>query len=312
MNHDVDNSCKSPGSDPVAIFGSGGRLGATLAAAWRDRLPMLPFPRATLDVADSSAVDAAIEECAAAGVRAIVNATGMTSLEACEDHPALAHRVNAAAVAQMARACAEKGIRFFHFSTDYVFDGKKQTPYQEEDAACPLSVYGETKLAGERATLEADGGHMVFRVAWVFGPGRPAFPDMVIQRAVEGGEVAVVADKWASPTSAEDVADWLFPLVKQARDASLPGGLFHLCNSGICSWMQYAEHALEAAQSAGLTVSTTRPAALALAEMKMFRAPRPVHSGMSNAKFEKMFGVHLRSWQDALSEYVRRKYSKRD
>jgi len=295
-------------SVPVAIIGAGGRLGSTIAAAWQESMPLLTFSRSELDVADEEALAVAIEKCAAAGVRAVVNASGMTSLEDCEDAPELAHRVNAAAVRQMAEACARFKIRFFHFSTDYVFDGKKAEPYVEEDAPCPISVYGESKLCGERTTLEADGGHMVFRVAWVFGPGRPAFPDMVINRAMEGGEVAVVADKWASPTSAGDVAGWLLPLVKRAGDSTLPGGLFHLCNAGICSWMEYAVHALETAQSIGLPVSTTSPKPLALAEMKMFRAPRPVHSGMNNTKFQRTFDISLRPWQEALSEFIKENY----
>jgi dTDP-4-dehydrorhamnose reductase len=300
--------CMALNHPPVAIFGSKGRIGAALVKAWQDDLRLLSFSRLDLDVTDSLAIDAAIEKCAAAQVCAIVNATGMTNLEACEDDPTTAHQVNAAAVAQMAQSCAQKGIRFFHFSTDYVFDGKKQEPYTEEDIAFPISVYGESKLAGERAALESDDRHFVFRVSWVFGLERPAFPDMVIQLATKGEDIAVVADKWASPTSAEDVASWLLPLVKRSQDAALSGGLFHLCNTGICSWIEYAEHALKVAQSIGVNISTTKPTPLALAEMKTLRASRPIYSAMSNEKFQKTFGVRLRSWQDALSEHVQQKY----
>jgi dTDP-4-dehydrorhamnose reductase len=269
----------------------------------------LEFSRADVDVADAAALEVALRRCEEAGVCAVVNASGMTNLEACEDDPGMAQRVNGDAVGQMAEHCATSGMRFFHFSTDYVFNGEKQDPYIEEDAPCPISVYGESKLAGERAALEADGGNFVFRVAWVFGPARPAFPDMIIQRALAGSEVAVVADKWGSPTSAQDVASWLLPLVRSAADSSLPGGLFHLCNSGICSWMDYAEHALETAREIGLPVSTTRPQPLELASMKMFRAPRPVHSGMCNAKFQRTFGMTLRPWREALADHIRSQHT---
>lgn len=312
MNPSVDFSRSALSPYPVAIIGSGGRLGGTLMRNWKEKFPLVSLNRSELDLADAQAVEAAMRELVSRGVRCVVNASGMTSLEICEEQPDLARRVNAEAVQEMARICAENGIRLMHFSTDYVFDGKKERPYLEEDAPGPLSVYGESKLEGERAVLEADGGHLVFRVAWVFGPGRPAFPDMVIRRALDGGEVAVVADKWASPTSAEDVADWLLPLVLRAADPSLPGGLFHLCNSGVCSWMDYAVYALETARDIGLGVSTTRPQPLALADMKMFRAPRPVHSGMNTAKFQRAFGISPRSWQEGLRDYILGQYSPRD
>src|SRR5207248_6545398 len=127
---------------------------------------------------------------------------------------------------------AQKKARFIHISTDYVFDGEKRAPYTEEDEARPISVYGASKRAGERRALEANERALIVRVSWVFGPDRPSFIDWALNQAREHEEVTAIADKWATPTYTLDLVELLRPLL---ADMSVTG-LFHLANSGQCSW----------------------------------------------------------------------------
>jgi dTDP-4-dehydrorhamnose reductase len=205
----------------------------------------------------------------------------------------------------MAAAAGDCGARFIHFSTDYVFDGRHSAPYTEDDAPNPLGWYGQTKLDGESAVLADAQSHLVVRVSWVFGPDKPGFPDMILDRARTNPHVEAVADKFSSPTYACDVAGWLEPFF----DPSLPGGLYHACNSGECSWRDYGEHALRCAAEAGLPLSTTEVAPLLLKDMKAFKAPRPAHTILSTEKLTRVTGISPRPWQIALREYIQEKYA---
>jgi len=291
----------------IYITGAGGRLGAALSELWSN-VPFShtvhPFPRAALDVANPDALAAFLDALPRGGAKQpifLVNASGLTSLEKCEEAAELAHRINAEAVGEMAAACAKKGIRFVHFSTDYVFDGKASEPYTEDAPAAPLSVYGKSKLCGEQAALSANPEAYVFRVSWVFGPHRPAFPDMIVQRALQSETVEAVCDKFSSPTYTHDIACGLSPLFEDSPP--LPG-LYHFCNTGVCSWVEYARHALECAQRVGLPVRTTEPVPVSLASLPSLSAPRPVYSALSIRKFARAFAHEPRSWQDALAEHV--------
>lgn len=286
----------------IVILGSKGRLGATLATCWKDRFDLSAVSRAELDITDTKALEHYLANLEADWV---VNCSGMTSLEACQANPEAARQVNSLAVRKIAQHCAAKAIRFVHFSTDYVFNGKKETSYGESDEVCPLGVYGETKLEGERSTLEASALHFVFRVSWVLGIGRPAFPDAIIARAQESAEIQAVADKWSSPTSSADIADWLAPLLERNEKN---GGLYHLCNSGRCSWLEYANETLKIAASLGIPVKTTQAEGILLRDLPSLTVPRPVNSCLSTEKFQNLFGIPLRSWQEALCDYVKNQY----
>ena len=224
----------------------------------------------------------------------LVNCTGLTNVDRCETAREEAEIVNARAPGVMAEAAAAKGARFIHFSTDYVFDGAKTTPYSEEDVAHPLGHYGRTKLAGEGAALAPSPAHLVVRVAWVFGPDKPSFADTIIERALANDRVEAIADKTSCMTFTEDVARWLMPFL----DRDLPGGLYHACNAGGCSWHEYGQHALDFAARAGLPLKARVAEPIPLSAMKMFVAPRPPHTVMSTAKLTAVTGAVPRPWQD--------------
>jgi len=280
----------------ILILGGRGRLAAALARRWATRHNVVALGRDEVDVADSAALDACLRGRA---YDILVNGTGLTNVDACEVRRNEAHAVNAAAPARMAAAASACGARLLHFSTDYVFDGSNQAPYVEEDPARPLGWYGSTKLAGEQAVLEQSPDHLVFRVSWVFGPDKPAFVDQLVARAQVEENVFAIADKFSCPTFADDVAAWAEPFF----DPSLPGGLYHACNSGPCSWQEYGQWALDCAAERGIPLRTKTVRPQALADMKGFTARRPVHTILGTGKLARTIGIPPRPWREALREF---------
>lgn len=261
--------------------------------AWRAR----GVSRRDVDVADLEALRAFLKR---ERWRVLVNATALASLEACEDDPALARRVNAEAVAVMAEEAARRGARLLHFSTDYVFDGRLYRAYREDDEPRPLSVYGRTKLEGEQAVLAASSNHVVARVSWLFGPGKPSFPHQILLRALRGEPLEAVEDKTSCPTYSADAAAWLAPWLEE----ELPGGVLHVCNAGACSWLDYARGVLDVADSLGWPLQTRDIRPIPMADVAAFRAPRPPHTPMDGSKLERLLRRPRRLWQDAMREHL--------
>ncbi len=286
----------------ILILGGRGRLAMAMAREWSARHDVTSLGREELDVAEAGQLQKELE---ARDFNVLVNGSGLTNVDLCETERELAVAVNATAPGVMARCARARKARFLHVSTDYVFDGREPRELDEEDAANPLGWYGRTKLDGERAVLSDDPAHVVARVSWVFGPDKPSFVDLMIERARTSDTVAAVADKFSSPTHAADAAAWFEPFF----EPSMPGGLFHACHRGGCSWRDYAAHALACAAEAGVPLRTTEVGALALANMKQFLAPRPIHTILKTAKLTRVTGLHPRPWQDAVRDYVFQKYA---
>jgi dTDP-4-dehydrorhamnose reductase len=286
----------------ILILGGKGRLGAALARKWAPHHDVRALARPELDVADLPALERLL---AAESFDVLVNGTGLTNVDRCESDRAEAETVNALAPGLMARVATEKGARFVHVSTDYVFDGEKESPYTEEDEARPLSFYGQTKRDGEIAALAVSPKHLAVRVSWVFGPEKPSFVDAIVDRALSQDRVEAIADKTSSPTFADDVADWLEPFLTQ----DLPGGLYHACNSGGCTWRDYGQHALDCAVKAGASLKACTVEPIPLASMKAFVAPRPPHTVMDTSRLVSVAGRVPRPWQEAVEEYIFKKFA---
>jgi len=192
----------------IVILGAGGRLGAALARNWSVTDEVLPFARADIDLAKPGAIDQALD---GLSFDVLVNCAALTNVDYCETNEAEAMRINAGAVGEIGALCARKHARCVHISTDYVFDGEKREPYVETDPAIAISVYGESKLRGETALLEASDAHLAVRVSWVFGPDRPSFVDGILKRALESDVAEAIGDKWSAPTYTVDLAAMLYP-----------------------------------------------------------------------------------------------------
>jgi dTDP-4-dehydrorhamnose reductase len=282
----------------ILILGAGGRLGAALAREWRARgLDVLAMDRTAFSLDKVSEVQERLD---GLEFEVLVNCAALTNVDYCESHREEAFRINAESVAAMAGVCAQKNARFIHVSTDYVFDGNATTPYSEADAPHPISVYGESKLAGEVAVLAASPRNWVTRVSWVFGPDRISFVDQVIVRATKEDRVEAVADKWATPTYTLDVCADLWHFLRGVEG----GGVVHMSNAGVCSWQEYGQHALDCAAEAGRELKVRVVGGLKMGELKAFVAKRPPYSAMATAKFTSLTGIHPRGWREAVRQHV--------
>jgi dTDP-4-dehydrorhamnose reductase len=222
------------------VTGAGGLLGRDVVESLRGNgsADVIGLDRGALDVSDAAACARAV-----VGADVVVNCAAYTAVDAAETHPAAAFAVNAEGVAHLAAAAEAVGARFVHVSTDYVFDGPATTPYRVDDVAEPTSVYGRSKLAGERAVAALGSAALVLRTAWLYGRHGNCFPRTMVRLARERGELSVVDDQVGSPTWSVDVARVVRDLVL----AAAPAGTYHATSAERTSWWGFARAVLESA-----------------------------------------------------------------
>jgi dTDP-4-dehydrorhamnose reductase len=239
------------------IFGAAGQLGRALAKTAPPGARLVALDHAQCDVTDPDAVARAI---AAAAPDLVLNAAAYNAVDRAEAEPEAAQRLNGAAPGAIAAAARAAGARTVHVSTDFVFDGAASVPYRPEDAAAPCSVYGRSKLAGERAVLEADADALVVRTAWLYAPEGANFVNTMLRLMRERAVIGVVSDQIGTPTWAPSLAASLWALAgKNAR------GLWHFTDAGVASWYDFAVAIEEEARASGLLPKpvTIRPIATA-------------------------------------------------
>jgi dTDP-4-dehydrorhamnose reductase len=288
----------------IVIIGCGGRLGAALMREYHDKFDVTGFNHLQLDL---ESLDEIRKKLCVIDFDVLINAAAFTNVDLCETERDQALRINAEAPCVVAEICQDKNARLVHFSTDYVFDGEKREPYTESDPANPISVYGESKRAGEKFVLQTGDRHLVVRVSWVFGPDRPSFIDGIIKRARESNYVDAIADKFSTPTYTRDIAQML----PQFFELNVEGGILHFANSGECSWQEYAQWALDCCASEGIALKAKTVGALKVADMKDWIARRPVYSVLSTAKYSRLTGDSPRAWRDAVADYIRHFYTQK-
>ena len=278
----------------IVIIGAGGRLGTALMREYQREFEVTGFNHAQLDLSNPDQIR---ETVGGASFDVLINTAAFTNVDLCETQRDQAFHINAEAPRLLAEICRDKDAKLIHFSTDYVFDGKKRVPYTEEDKANPISVYGESKRAGEEQVLAVKGRHLVVRVSWVFGPDRPSFIDGVIKRAQENEHVDAITDKFSTPTYTHDVAEMLGRILDDwSRRALAPDGLragrlqriLHFANTGECSWQEYGQWALDCCQTFGVSTKAKTVDALELKDMKNWVARRPVYSVLSSARYTEL------------------------
>lgn len=235
----------------------------------------------------------------------IVNAAAYTAVDRAESEPGLAHSVNAAAPAALARVAAELGAGLVHFGTDYVFDGSGDTPRDESAPTAPLSVYGHSKLAGEEAIRASGCRHLILRTSWVYAARGGNFLRTMLRLAAERDRLRVVDDQFGAPTGAELLADATAHALRAWRAQARLGGTYHVAAAGATSWHAYACHAIERARAAGLPVRVAGAAieAITTAEYPT-PARRPLNSRLDCARFQAAFGLALPPWQQGVDRVV--------
>ncbi|MFL6416533.1 MAG: dTDP-4-dehydrorhamnose reductase [Bryobacteraceae bacterium] len=280
----------------VIVFGGGGQLGFELCREFKERgWSVLRFDRQALDITDSGAVEKLIAE---SDPEVVINSAAYNQVDISETEPLTAYQVNALAVRNFALACRQCGAQLVHFSTDYVFDGNKGSPYIETDPPRPLGAYAVSKLAGELYAQAYLDHPLVIRTSGVFGPAgvstrRGNFPEMMLRLAKSGTPIRVVEDHIASPTYAPAMASRTADLVERRMS-----GLFHMGGGEPISWYSYAKLIFELSDT---------PAVLQATDEREYRtaARRPKFSALSNEKLEKAGILPMPSLREAVAQYLK-------
>lgn len=271
----------------IVVFGGGGGVGRALDAAAPERVVALA--RGDCDIRDAAAVAAALDRLRPEGV---VNGAARTDVDAQEADAEAAFAVNAAGAGVVAEACALRRLPLVHLSTDYVFDGRKGAPYVEADPPNPLSVYGASKLAGERAVLAAHPAALVMRTAWTFGPHSPSFVRTMLRLARRYGRLRAAADQRGCPTSAAGIAAGCLALLDRLEQGA-PGGVLHWCGAPGVSRFDFAQAIVRAA---GLDVPVEPAAASDFAAA----AARPADAELDCTRAASLYHVPPDDWRAAL------------
>ncbi len=230
----------------------------------------------------------------------VLNAVAHTQVDRAEDEPALAQRINAEAVAELASACAQHGAKLVHYSTDYVFGGEGRRPWREDDATAPLGVYGRSKLAGEDAIRVSGCRHMILRTAWIYAARGQNFLRTALRLARERDELKIVHDQVGSPTPAR----WLASATALAHVHS-PGidGTWHVVADGECSWHQFAAAIYSEALAAKVLERVPRLIGIPSSEYPA-KAKRPAYSRLDSSRFASDFGLRLPDWREGLKQVM--------
>jgi dTDP-4-dehydrorhamnose reductase len=228
----------------------------------------------------------------------IVNAAAYTAVDKAQSEPDLAHRVNAQAPGVLAQAAAQCGAWLVHYSTDYVFNGGGSEPWVEDAPTGPLSVYGQTKLDGERAIQAAGCRHLIFRTSWVYAARGGNFAKTMLRLGRERDALTVIDDQFGAPTGAELLADITAHAIRAVPRAPQLAGVYHLAAAGETTWHGYAMFVLNYARRAGVPLRVT-PDAVAAVPTQAFPTParRPHNSRLNTQKLQSAFGLHLPAWE---------------
>ncbi|UCH83589.1 MAG: dTDP-4-dehydrorhamnose reductase [Candidatus Latescibacterota bacterium] len=282
----------------ITIFGADGQLGVDLCAVFEGHnLEPVVYPG--VDIRDRSQVGAVLDRSRPDWV---INSAAMTHVDRCEDLDLAAYQVNAVGAKHVAEKCRASGARLIQISTDYVFDGKKEHPYVEDDRTGPVNVYGLTKLAGERFVSNAAPDTIILRTSGLYGThpcwGKGQnFVDTMLELAKTKECLHIVDDEVLTPTFTEDLA----VVVRSIIDKSPPGGIYHATNAGQCSWFEFARTVFELS---GIRIRIEKTTA---AEWNA-PAKRPSYSVLDNRRLQELGLDTMPTWESALERYLNKKY----
>ena len=269
----------------ILLTGRGGQVGSELESLLH---PLRALDRSALDLADASAIRRVVRD---VRPEVIVNAAAHTAVDRAESEPELAMRINGEAPGVLAEEAKKLGALLVHYSTDYVFDGRKGAPYVEDDPPHPLGVYGRTKLAGEDSIRASGARYLIVRTAWVYGRGRN-FMRAIVAQAAAGKALRVVNDQFGAPTWARDIAEVSKKLLEKRAE-----GVVHVSAAGCVSWHDVAAEILKQRR---LSVPLS---GVATAEYAA-RAPRPGYSVLDNRRLASLGVAPIGDWRPRLARYL--------
>ena len=295
---------------PLLLIGRHGQLASAvqrLAPLLLPDRPLVVVARPDLDLAAPAAELAPRLEALLEAHRPalVLNAAAYTAVDRAESEPELAHSINATAVGLLAIACAQRSIPLLHLSTDYVFAGGGERPWQEDDPTGPLGVYGASKLAGEQLLVAAGGPHLLLRVSWVFGLEGANFVRTMLRLGAVHPALKVVADQIGGPTSAESIARTLLALAEPASARVLPDGTpfpwgsYHYSGQPVVSWHGFATEIFRQALELGLMARAPELSAIPTSAYPT-PAARPANSRLDCSRFQDAFGLPVPNWREDL------------
>lgn len=285
----------------ILLIGKTGQVGFELERALAPLGQLVAPDRAGLDLTSADSIRRAVKS---AQPDIIVNAGGFTIVDAAESDPDLAMQLNGVAPGILAECAAETDALLIHYSTTFVFDGTKNTPYTEEDAPNPVNAYGRSKLAGERAVMAAGGKSLILRASWVYSDRRTNFVLAMLKLARAKPELKVVDDQIGAPTWARDYADATAALLADPARLREAPGIYHLSAQSYCSRLQWAQRVIEGAKKySGLATGWAEllPTTTALYPHP---APRPLYTATSNQNVEQAFGLTLPAWDERVDAFM--------
>ena len=286
----------------ILLLGKDGQVGWELQRALAPLGLLTALNRRECDLADPAQIQAALEQFEP---EVIVNAAAYTAVDQAETDQAMARRINVDAVAELALYAREMGSLLVHYSTDYIFDGTKPEAYVEDDLTNPLSVYGQTKLAGENRIRDALCRHLIFRTSWVYATRGGNFARTMLRLAAERETLNVIDDQIGAPTSAELIADVTAHALRDVLSGRAPGGTYHLAAAGETSWYGYAQFVIAYARAQGivLKLADTGLKPIPASEYPL-PAKRPQNSRMNTHLLERSFALKLPQWQDGVKRVL--------
>jgi dTDP-4-dehydrorhamnose reductase len=298
----------------ILLTGKNGQVGYELASALRDtQHQVLAVGSADCDLAKPADIRELIQS---TKPDVVINPAAYTAVDRAESEPDLAHAINAQAPEIMAAELKKTGGSLIHFSTDYVFDGLKTSPYNEFDTPNPQSVYGQTKLQGEQAIAASGVSHIILRTSWVFSNHGSNFLKTMLRLAAEREELRVGNDQFGAPTSARFLARTVMRILDRMEshartaetliDHNPMSGLYHCTCAGRTSWFDYARFAIDLARSQGGKFKLAPDNLIAIpASQYPTPAARPANSVLDNTKLEQTFGIQQPNWQAEVQDTIK-------
>ena len=265
--------------------------------AKRRGMEVAPFTRQELDITQP---DAAREMLAKVKPDVVINAASVTSLETCEENPALSRKVNCEAPEDWAKECGRAGVRFIHLGTDYIFDGKKTSAYLPTDPPSPLSRYGRDKAEGEKKVMRANPHALIVRLAWVYGHGGKTFMSKLPALLTEKEVVELAGGRAGSCTYAGEAARIILDLAEKRAE-----GIYHGVEAGITTWKKFAEQALEKMKVKNAKFACREIREVPQGQIPGLKVSRPVFSPLDISATEKELGRKIPNWEHGLDEFLK-------
>lgn len=281
----------------ILITGAKGQLGSELKVL-SQKNPSYNYYFTDIEELDITSAEAIENFVTANNITKIINCAAYNDVNGAESNFDEAVRLNVTAVASLAECAARHDIYLIHFSSDYVFNGKKKSPYHESDRAFPISAYGKTKLAGEIAIKKSGAKSIIIRTAWLYSQFGYNFVKKMIQIGLDEYDADVVADCFGSPTSAKELAEAVFHIIPQLDATPRYGEVFHYSSEGVCSWAEFAEKIMKLKQ----LDCTINPL---LSEAYPAAAKRPAYSVLDKTLIKTVFGVKTYHWEKSLSKVIK-------